>query len=153
MIYATVSTKKHPASFADLMAHAATIATVSKKYKWPDWAVYDQNFCQEAASNPAQLWLQKLTKASTNSAFLAWQRVPRAGVRPARVWVTLQTAGRQGQAPVPLASDQPSGSKETLPTSQLSSSSTRTTESCLFRGRCCYVHLLTVTKQLRHVLQ
>ena len=93
---------------------------------------------------------KKMTQASTHSAFLAWQRVLRAGVRPAIAWITLQTAGQQGQAPVPLASDQPPGSKETLPTSQLASSSTKTTESCLFEARCCYVHLLTMTKQLRH---
>ena len=42
-----------------LMAYTATIATVSKKYKWLAWVVYDQNFPQEAASNPAQPWPQK----------------------------------------------------------------------------------------------
>ena len=55
-VYATVLTKKYPGRFADLMAYAATIATASKKYKWPAWVVYDQNFRQEAASNPDQPW-------------------------------------------------------------------------------------------------
>ena len=28
----------------------------STRYKWPAWLVYDQNFRQEAANNPSQLW-------------------------------------------------------------------------------------------------
>ena len=53
-VYATVLTKKYPGRFANLMAYAAAIATASKKYKWPAWVVYDQNFHQEAASNHTQ---------------------------------------------------------------------------------------------------
>ena len=40
----------------DLMAYQSLIAKASIKFKWPSWVVYDQNFRQEAAGNPDQLW-------------------------------------------------------------------------------------------------
>ena len=58
-----------------------------------------------SSQQPSPAVAAKKIDPSTRSAFLAWQRVPRAGVRPARPWVPLQTAGWQGQTPVPLASD------------------------------------------------
>ena len=55
-IYVTVLAQKQPARIPELMAYAATIATASKKYRWPAWVVYDQNFRQEASCNPSQSW-------------------------------------------------------------------------------------------------
>ena len=38
------------------MAYISCIAKASLKYVWPSWLVYDQDFQQEAASNPLQPW-------------------------------------------------------------------------------------------------
>ena len=38
-IYVAVLAQKQPARIPELMAYAATIATASKKYKWPAWVV------------------------------------------------------------------------------------------------------------------
>ena len=51
-IYVAILAQKQPARIPELMAYATTIATASKKYKWPVWVVYDQNFRQEASCNP-----------------------------------------------------------------------------------------------------
>ena len=48
--------KEHPERLADLMAYQALIARASRKYRWPSWLVYDQNFRQEAAGNPELQW-------------------------------------------------------------------------------------------------
>ena len=45
-----------PSRIPDLMAYMSCIAKASLKYVWPSWLVYDQNFWQEAASNPLQPW-------------------------------------------------------------------------------------------------
>ena len=44
---------KQPSKVPDLMAYLNTTAKASKKYVWPLWVVYNQNFRQEAASNPS----------------------------------------------------------------------------------------------------
>ena len=36
--------------------YQALIARTSKKFKWPSWIVYDQNFHQDAAGNPDLQW-------------------------------------------------------------------------------------------------
>ncbi len=38
------------------MGYQALIAKASKKFKWPSWVVYDQNFRQDAAGNPDLPW-------------------------------------------------------------------------------------------------
>ena len=45
-----------PGRLVDLMGYQSLIARVSKKYKWPSWVIYDQNFRQEAVGNPDQTW-------------------------------------------------------------------------------------------------
>ena len=57
-IYAAVKGTLQPASIPELMAYQAVIAKASRKFKWPSWIVYDQNFRQEAAGNPSQSWVK-----------------------------------------------------------------------------------------------
>ena len=57
-IYAAVKGTLHPANIQELMAYQAVIARASRKFKWPSWIVYDQNFGQEAAGNPSQSWVK-----------------------------------------------------------------------------------------------
>jgi hypothetical protein len=45
-----------PGLVPELMAYQAIIAKASRKFKWPSWVVYDQNFRQEAAGNPDTPW-------------------------------------------------------------------------------------------------
>ena len=53
-LYVAVFAAEHPRMLGDLMGYQSLIARVSKKYKWPSWVIYDQNFRQEAASAPDQ---------------------------------------------------------------------------------------------------
>ena len=55
-IYVAVVAAHQPDRLAELMAYQASIAKASKKFKWPSWVIYDQNFRQEAAGNPGQSW-------------------------------------------------------------------------------------------------
>lgn len=55
-LYVAVVATKFPERIPELMAYQSTIAKASQKYRWPSWIVYDQNFRQEAAGNPAQSW-------------------------------------------------------------------------------------------------
>ncbi len=55
-LYIAVLASHRPNRLGDLMGHQSLIARVSKKYKWPAWVIYDQNFRQEAAGNPDQPW-------------------------------------------------------------------------------------------------
>ncbi len=55
-IYVAVLAQEQPDRVPDLMEYATGIARASKKFKWSAWVVYDQNFRQEAVSNPAQPW-------------------------------------------------------------------------------------------------
>ena len=57
-IYVAVKGTQQPASIPELMAYQAVIAKASRKFKWPSWIVYDQNFRQEAAGNPSQSWVK-----------------------------------------------------------------------------------------------
>ena len=54
-LYVAVLAPEQPERIADLMAYQALIAKASRKYKWPAWIVYDQNFRQEAAGK-SQPW-------------------------------------------------------------------------------------------------
>ncbi len=55
-VYMAVLLAHQPDRLADLMGYQALIARCSKKYKWPAWVVYDQNFRQDAAGNPELRW-------------------------------------------------------------------------------------------------
>ena len=55
-LYVAVLAPHQPSRIPDLMAYMSCIAKASLKYVWPSWLVYDQNFRQEAASNPLQPW-------------------------------------------------------------------------------------------------
>ena len=50
-LYVAAVASHQPERLPDLMAYQALIARASKKYRWPSWLVYDQNFWQEAAGN------------------------------------------------------------------------------------------------------
>ena len=55
-IYAAVIAAKQPSCLPDLLACMSIIAKASKKFLWPSWVVYDQNFRQEAASYGNYEW-------------------------------------------------------------------------------------------------
>lgn len=55
-LYVAVLAPVQPERVQELMAYQAIIAKASTKYRWPSWIVYDQNFRQEAAGQPAQSW-------------------------------------------------------------------------------------------------
>ena len=55
-VYMAVLLAHQPDRLADLMGNQALIARCSKKYKWPAWVVYDQNFRQDTAGNPELRW-------------------------------------------------------------------------------------------------
>ena len=72
-VYVAVVVQKQPERVADLMAYATSIAKASKKYRWPSWVVYDQNFRQEAVSSPAQPW-SKIDPSIYSQCFLGMAR-------------------------------------------------------------------------------
>ena len=49
-IYAATVVIKHPEKFSSLMAYMTDMAKNARKYKWPSWVVYDQNFRMHMAS-------------------------------------------------------------------------------------------------------
>ena len=55
-LFAAIKASAQPASIADLMAYMTEIAKYAKRFQWPSWVIYDQNFRQEMASRPGLLW-------------------------------------------------------------------------------------------------
>ena len=55
-VYVAVLGQHQPAKLPELLAYGSIIARASRKYRWPAWVVYDQNFRQEAAGNSDQSW-------------------------------------------------------------------------------------------------
>ena len=55
-LYVATLAPLQPGRVPEMMAYQTIIAKASQKYRWPSWIVYDQNFRQEAANNPAQSW-------------------------------------------------------------------------------------------------
>ena len=55
-MYMVVVTVKKPARTKNLLAYQAVISICSQKFRWPSWAVYDQNFRQEAAETGLKDW-------------------------------------------------------------------------------------------------
>ena len=143
-----------PALYSLLMAYTATIATVSKKYKWLAWEVCDQNFHQEAASNQAQPWPQK-NWSIYSQCFLGM-------AKSAKGWCqTCQALGSSSDSW--LAGSNTSTSRKWLASRQQGDSAYKPTackptclkfnkndRKCPFGARSRYVRLLTITKQLRH---
>lgn len=74
-LYVAVHAQKHPDKVVDKMAYLNLIAKASKKYKWPSWIVYDQNFRIEAASSPAQSWA-KVDPSIYSQCFLGMAKSP-----------------------------------------------------------------------------
>ncbi len=56
VLYMAVLLAHKPGRLVDLMGYHALIARCSKKFRWPSWVVYDQNFRQDAAGNPDLQW-------------------------------------------------------------------------------------------------
>ena len=46
----------HPEKFSPLMAYMTDMAKNARKYKWPSWVVYDQNFRMHMASTAGMNW-------------------------------------------------------------------------------------------------
>ena len=53
-LFTAAVARKRPESIPDLMAYMTIIARASQKYRWPSWAIYDQNFRLEVVGNPDQ---------------------------------------------------------------------------------------------------
>ena len=86
----------------DLMAYQALMAKASLKFRWPSWIVYDQNFRQEAAGNPHQVWA-KADPAFTHNALPGKQSVPKTGAANANAWIIRQATARTCPGNVPGA--------------------------------------------------
>ena len=55
-LYATVLISKAPERGPALFSYMATICKFSRRYKWPSWIVYDEQFRQEAAETGKLEW-------------------------------------------------------------------------------------------------
>ncbi len=55
-IYSSVLLTKYPERAQSLLMYSATIARLSKKFRWPSWIIYDQYFRQEAADTGKTDW-------------------------------------------------------------------------------------------------
>ena len=55
-IFVAVVAGHQPARVPDIMGYSSLIARLSRKFRWPSWVVYNQNFCHEGAGSPEQQW-------------------------------------------------------------------------------------------------
>ena len=55
-IYSAVLLTKYPGRAQSLFLYSATISRLSKKFRWPSWIIYDQQFRQEAADTGLSDW-------------------------------------------------------------------------------------------------
>ena len=55
-IYTAAILQRQPHKVADLMAYMIETANNAKKYCWPSWLVYDQNFHQIMAAKKDEVW-------------------------------------------------------------------------------------------------
>ena len=55
-VYTAVILQCQPHRAADLMAYPVETANNSKRYRWPSWLVYDQNFHQRMAGRKDEVW-------------------------------------------------------------------------------------------------
>ena len=45
-----------PSIMPELMAYMTEIGKYAKRFQWPSWVIYDQNFRQEMSSRPGLMW-------------------------------------------------------------------------------------------------
>lgn len=64
-IYAAALCVQQPQRFTQLLAYQSQIATYAKKFRWPTWIIYDQNYRQEKAANQDHNWSQMSTAIYT----------------------------------------------------------------------------------------
>ena len=55
-LFAAVKASHQPSLVPDLMAYMVEMAKYAKRFQWPSWVIYDQNFRQEMASRPGLTW-------------------------------------------------------------------------------------------------
>ena len=55
-LYSAALLQKQPDRAADLMAYFFATANNARKYRWPSWVVYDQNFRQLMAETQDKVW-------------------------------------------------------------------------------------------------
>ena len=56
VIFAAALLKRYPEKAAALMAYMYEMAKNARKFKWPSWVIYDQNFRQKMATKPGLDW-------------------------------------------------------------------------------------------------
>ena len=57
-IFATALTIQQPERLPQLMAYQYQMAAYAKKFRWPTWVMYDQNYRQEKAATQDNNWSQ-----------------------------------------------------------------------------------------------
>ena len=55
-LFTAVKASAQPSLIPELMAYMAEMAKFAKRFQWPSWVIYDQNFRQEMASRPGLMW-------------------------------------------------------------------------------------------------
>lgn len=55
-LYVAVKASAQPTLVPELMAYMVEMAKYAKRFQWPSWVIYDQNFRQEMASRPGLMW-------------------------------------------------------------------------------------------------
>ena len=105
-IYVAVKGVHHPDNVPELMAYQAITAKASRKFKWPSWVIYDQNFRQEAASSACQLWA-KVEPSLYAQCFTGQEVQGKAGVPHVRVLTTPQQTAPSSQGSAPAGSSKP----------------------------------------------
>ena len=55
-VYMAALTMKHPQRLPNLMTYMMETAKNARKFKWPSWVIYDQNFRQEMAARRETNW-------------------------------------------------------------------------------------------------
>ena len=57
-IYSAALCLQHPQRLPQLLAYQAQMASYAKKFRWPTWVIYDQNYRQEKAATQDNNWSQ-----------------------------------------------------------------------------------------------
>ena len=55
-LYSAVMLSRHPSRAQSLFQYSAIVAKLSKKFRWPSWIIYDQQFRHEAADASNTKW-------------------------------------------------------------------------------------------------
>ena len=139
-LFATVKASHQPSMIAELMAYMVEMAKYAKRFQWPSWVIYDQNFRQEMATRPGLVW-SRADPAIFSQCFLGMAK------QSAEAWCRYchsvdHTSDLCGDAP------------RKAPRMQLSTSATGTTQICRnFNSPkgcsfqlCKYLHKCTICK-------